>query len=82
MIVATTALLFAILLFWFGFVQSHAVAPVVLFAATAPVVAIFSSSQGPERIADHLIANIALFCAAFALGRGARAWASRSSGSD
>ena len=75
MIIFATAVAFALLLFWFGFNHSHAVAPAVLFAATAPVVAIFSLGHGPERIAAHLIATLFLFYVAFALGRwAASAW--------
>ena len=69
MLVATVALVLAMLLFWFGFAQSHWVAPAALFTASGPLVAALSWTYGTERILAHLIANLALFYIAFALGR-------------
>lgn len=68
MIIATVALLLAILLFWFGFVQSHWVAPAALFTTSGPLVAALSWADSTERVIAHLIANLALFYIAFALG--------------
>ncbi len=69
MIYLVAALLLAAVLFWLGLVRSHWVAPAVLFAESAPVVAALSWTQGFEQIAIYLVVNLALFYAAFALGR-------------
>lgn len=69
MLVAIAALLLAILLFWFGFAQSHWIAPAALFTTSGPLVAALSWTYDTERIVAHLIANLALFYVAFALGR-------------
>lgn len=69
MLVAIVALLLALLLYWFGFVQSHWVAPAALFTASGPLVAALSWTYDTERVLAHLIANLALFYIAFALGR-------------
>lgn len=69
-IVLVAAGLLAALLFWFGLVKSHWVAPLTLFTASAPLVAALSWDQDALRILIHLAANLALFYAAFAIGRG------------
>ncbi|AHB49927.1 hypothetical protein W911_04375 [Hyphomicrobium nitrativorans NL23] len=69
MLIATVALLLAILLFWFGFAQSHWIAPAALFTASGPLVAALSWSYDTERVLAHLFLNFALFYIAFALGR-------------
>ena len=69
MLIAIVALLLAILLFWFGFAQSHWIAPAALFTASGPLVAALSWSYDTERVLAHLFLNFALFYIAFAFGR-------------
>lgn len=67
--IACTALLLAALLFWFGFVRSHWIAPAALFTASGPLVAALSWNYDLAQVAIHLAANLSLFYGAFALGR-------------
>lgn len=69
MIIVAAAALLALLLFWFGYAQSHLVAPLAIFIEAAPVVVVVSSGLPPERIALHLVGTLALFYATFVLGR-------------
>lgn len=69
MILLLAALPVAALLVWFGFVESHWIAPVALFTVSAPVLAVIHWNDGPAQVATLLAVNLALFYAAFALGR-------------
>lgn len=69
MIILVAALLFAALLFWFGLIRSHWIAPAALFAASGPAIAAFSWNYDAMRITVHLLMNLSLFYAAFAFGR-------------
>ena len=69
MIVLVASLLFAALLFWFGIIRSHWIAPAAVFAATGPVIAAFSWNHDAMRIGAHLLMNLSLFYVAFACGR-------------
>lgn len=69
MLVAAVALIFASVLFWFGLVRSHWVAPGAFFAASGPVVATFSSEHDAAQIGIHLLTTLLLFYTAFAGGR-------------
>lgn len=69
MVVTFAAVFAAMLLLWFGLVRSHWIAPAALFCATGPAVAAITWSDGIEHVAVHLLANLSLFYAAFALGR-------------
>ncbi|MBN8912352.1 MAG: hypothetical protein J0H65_09920 [Rhizobiales bacterium] len=69
MLISTAALIFSSMLFWFGLIKSHWIAPAVFFAASGPVVATFSLEHDALRIAIHLLATLLLFYVAFACGR-------------
>jgi hypothetical protein len=69
MIIAVTAALLALLLFWFGFAQSHLVAPLAIFIEAAPVVVAVSGGLPPGHVAVHLVGTLALFYTTFVLGR-------------
>jgi len=77
MIILAAALLFAALLFWFGLVRSHWIAPAALFAASGPVVAAFSWNHDAIQIAMNLVATLLLFYTAFGCGR----WAAENASS-
>lgn len=61
MIVAVASLLFASLLFWFGLVRAHWIAPAVLFTASGPVIAAFSLDYDVIQVAGSLLMNLLLF---------------------
>lgn len=62
-------LLFSALLFWFGLIRSHWIAPAVLLAASGPAIVAFSWNSDAVQVAMHLMASLLLFYAAFGCGR-------------